>query len=179
MSARAPALLTFLCVCSIFVLWTSHVTVVRNIRGTHGKKSVSSATSLVTSPEKGRRKTKKRKKRDEVVESAMIPLGDGEGYEEVFEEIEKAKKKQRTLPTPTPPIPLVANAQETSKSSKKSDEWLDDGLGGRYDKEGFTGRNTLDDDRFRIFKIDELKKQNKPNSGKTPLCPFDCECCFI
>lgn len=32
-------------------------------------------------------------------------------------------------------------------------------------------------DGLPIFTEDELKLHN-PNAGKTPLCPFDCDCCF-
>lgn len=30
---------------------------------------------------------------------------------------------------------------------------------------------------FPIYKEGDLKI-NMPGSGETPLCPFDCECCF-
>lgn len=53
-------------------------------------------------------------------------------------------------------------------------EWRDDGLGGVFDREGFTGRKSQEG--FKIFKKHLL---NKKNSGNTPLCPFDCDCCFI
>lgn len=55
----------------------------------------------------------------------------------------------------------------------QSSEWVDDGLGGIYNSEGFTGRV---EDGVKIFKAHVL---SKPNAGKTNLCPFDCDCCFI
>eukprot|EP00747_Dinoflagellata_sp_TGD_P169582 gnl/TRDRNA2_/TRDRNA2_198912_c0_seq1.p1 gnl/TRDRNA2_/TRDRNA2_198912_c0~~gnl/TRDRNA2_/TRDRNA2_198912_c0_seq1.p1 ORF type:complete len:179 (+),score=45.43 gnl/TRDRNA2_/TRDRNA2_198912_c0_seq1:36-539(+) len=58
----------------------------------------------------------------------------------------------------------------------RGDEWTDDGLGGVYDKDGWTGRRTSGDS-LRIFKS-HLIKVNAKGSGNTPLCPFDCECCF-
>jgi len=52
-------------------------------------------------------------------------------------------------------------------------KWIDDGLGGVYDQEGWTGRQT--GEGMRIFKA--LHSRNK-NGGDTPLCPIDCDCCF-
>ena len=70
--------------------------------------------------------------------------------------------------------------QETRKRLRKDDSaqaslqlWKDDGLGGKFNAEGFTGRTQ---DGFRVFKKHVM---NKPNSGNTRDCPFDCNCCFI
>mmetsp|Transcript_110618 Transcript_110618/g.173043 ORF Transcript_110618/g.173043 Transcript_110618/m.173043 type:complete len:226 (-) Transcript_110618:60-737(-) len=52
--------------------------------------------------------------------------------------------------------------------------WVDDGLGGVYDRDGWTGRRTSGDN-YRIFKTHLLKIGE---GGGTPLCPFDCDCCF-
>ncbi|VEU36105.1 unnamed protein product [Pseudo-nitzschia multistriata] len=54
-----------------------------------------------------------------------------------------------------------------------SKEWVDDGLGGKYNKEGYTGRV---EDGVKVFKRHLL---NKPTAGTTKDCPFDCDCCFI
>mmetsp|Transcript_142823 Transcript_142823/g.397845 ORF Transcript_142823/g.397845 Transcript_142823/m.397845 type:complete len:253 (+) Transcript_142823:61-819(+) len=56
----------------------------------------------------------------------------------------------------------------------RGDEWVNDGLGGVYNKEGWTGRKTPGD-KLRIFKAHLLQVGA---GGGTPLCPFDCECCF-
>lgn len=53
------------------------------------------------------------------------------------------------------------------------DAWVDDGLGGIYNGEGWTGRKTMDGSR--IFKTHLLKVGE---GGGTPRCPFDCDCCF-
>ena len=60
-----------------------------------------------------------------------------------------------------------------SKFNDSNDAWVDDGLGGKYNSEGFTGRI---EDGVKIFKAHIL---SKPNSGNTPNCPFDCDCCYI
>ena len=54
-------------------------------------------------------------------------------------------------------------------------EWAKDGLGGVFDKEGFTGR-TEDGSGYKIFKAHLF---NKKGFGTTKDCPFDCDCCFI
>ena len=61
------------------------------------------------------------------------------------------------------------------KNDKSGDNrpWIDDGLGGKFNAEGFTGRV---EDGVKIFKAHVL---SKPNAGQTPQCPFDCDCCYI
>ena len=58
-------------------------------------------------------------------------------------------------------------------SSLKKGEWVDDGLGGKYNAEGYTGRV---EDGVKVFKTHLLQSSN---SGSTAECPFDCNCCFI
>jgi len=58
-------------------------------------------------------------------------------------------------------------------SKPGSKEWVDDGLGGRFNAEGFTGRV---EDGVKIFKAHVL---NRPKAGFSKDCPFDCDCCFI
>lgn len=61
----------------------------------------------------------------------------------------------------------------TKEKFDRADEWVDDGLGGKYNKEGYTGRV---EDGVRVFKAHVL---SKTNAGASNLCPFDCDCCFI
>lgn len=66
--------------------------------------------------------------------------------------------------------------QESQKSNTRGIEkgqWVDDGLGGKYDDEGFTGRR---EDGIKVFKAHVMQK---PNAGRTEKCPFDCDCCFV
>ncbi|OLQ07025.1 hypothetical protein AK812_SmicGene9596 [Symbiodinium microadriaticum] len=49
----------------------------------------------------------------------------------------------------------------------RSSDWTDDGLGGIYNQEGWTGRRTKDE--LRIFKAHLIKVGE---GGGTPLCPF-------
>lgn len=52
-------------------------------------------------------------------------------------------------------------------------KWVDDGLGGVYNKDGWTGRT---DDGLKVYKAHLF---NKKGFGTTKDCPFDCDCCFI
>lgn len=53
-------------------------------------------------------------------------------------------------------------------------EWVNDGLGGIFDSEGFTGRKQ--EGTGKIYKAHLF---NKKGFGTTPDCPFDCDCCYI
>jgi len=79
---------------------------------------------------------------------------------------EQARKRQA--------VQVENKNQRAMKMSKNStDDWVNDGLGGVYNSEGFTGRV---EDGVKVFKAHILRKRN---SGNTPECPFDCDCCFI
>ena len=58
-------------------------------------------------------------------------------------------------------------------SIASSRKWVDDGLGGKFNSEGYTGRV---EDGVKVFKAHVL---NKPNFGSSKDCPFDCDCCYI
>ena len=51
----------------------------------------------------------------------------------------------------------------------RSGDWTDDGLGGIYNKDGWTGRRT-ESDQLRIFKAHLIQVGQ---GGGTPLCPFE------
>lgn len=60
-------------------------------------------------------------------------------------------------------------------------DWQDDGLGGVYNPEGWTGRRTANGPggSMRIFKAHLIKSGGFEDAGgDTALCPFDCQCCF-
>lgn len=56
----------------------------------------------------------------------------------------------------------------------KGGEWANDGLGGIFDAEGYTGRKA--DGGMKIYKAHLF---NKEGFGTTKDCPFDCDCCYI
>ena len=64
-------------------------------------------------------------------------------------------------------------AADKHHQQQQEEEWVDDGLGGRFNAEGFTGRV---EDGVKVFKAHVL---SKPNAGTTAQCPFDCDCCYI
>lgn len=65
-----------------------------------------------------------------------------------------------------------ASTTGTTNFSAK-EKWADDGLGGKYNAEGFTGRVQ---EGVKVFKAHLL---SKPGAGSSDQCPFDCECCYI
>ena len=54
-------------------------------------------------------------------------------------------------------------------------EWVNDGLGGVFTTDGFTGRKQ-EGSWYKIYKAHLF---NKKGFGTTPDCPFDCKCCYI
>jgi hypothetical protein len=68
--------------------------------------------------------------------------------------------------------PKVEPANSNTKFGTK-EKWADDGLGGKYNAEGFTGRVQ---DGVKVFKAHLL---SKPGAGSTDECPFDCDCCYM
>lgn len=104
---------------------------------------------------------------------------------DVIDSIFSEKKKKVDTPT-TKPAPRKSKAasgdvlqQKGDKSvlenafSRPGTQWVDDGLGGRFNNEGYTGRV---EDGVKVFKAHVL---NRPTAGTTKDCPFDCDCCFI
>lgn len=76
--------------------------------------------------------------------------------------------------------PNIAQAKKKALKGDRSDvvglnrdEWVDDGLGGVFDGEGFTGRK---EEGVKVFKAHLF---NKKGFGTTQDCPFDCDCCYI
>jgi len=67
------------------------------------------------------------------------------------------------------------NGDRTDTDDLQKGQWIDDGLGGIFDKEGFTGRK----DQSSGYKIYKAHLMNKKGFGQTKDCPFDCDCCYI
>ena len=63
--------------------------------------------------------------------------------------------------------------QKFAGGSSSTTTFVDDGLGGKFNREGYTGRV---EDGVKVFKAHVL---NKPGFGQSKDCPFDCDCCFI
>jgi Eukaryotic protein of unknown function (DUF1764) len=91
------------------------------------------------------------------------------------EELRRTALRKRSSPKePKSSYRYKKDGKRTSESSQNDTEsWVDDGLGGKYNSEGYTGRV---EDGVKIFKAHIL---SKPNAGQSPQCPFDCTCCYI
>lgn len=77
---------------------------------------------------------------------------------------------------------FIKNAKTIQLEQDRSDvqkiqrgEWANDGLGGVFDNDGYTGRKQ-DGTGYKIYKAHLF---NKKGFGTTPDCPFDCDCCYI
>lgn len=75
---------------------------------------------------------------------------------------------------------LLKNAKNIKLSYDRTDvqnlkkgDWVNDGKGGVFDSEGFTGRK---EEGLKVYKAHLF---NKKGFGTTPDCPFDCDCCYI
>ena len=68
-------------------------------------------------------------------------------------------------------ISLDHDRSDTDKI--QNGEWANDGLGGIFDREGYTGRVS---GGVKVFKAHLF---NKKGFGTTKDCPFDCSCCYI
>jgi flagellar basal body L-ring protein FlgH len=86
---------------------------------------------------------------------------------------EKKTKQKRTKQSSSQASSLSSSSSRQKTSSIAGKDWVNDGLGGKYNTEGFTGRV---EDGVKVFKAHVLYKAD---SGKTKDCPFDCNCCFI
>ncbi|XP_058097185.1 uncharacterized protein C6G9.01c [Magnolia sinica] len=98
-------------------------------------------------------------------------------------EIEEIFKKKRKKPEKTDPDPEISNTdQENMKKEKKKKK---NNENSKKNKVSFKGDGPVDppprprrktQDGFTIYSAEELGIGK--DSGGTPLCPFDCSCCF-
>jgi hypothetical protein len=97
------------------------------------------------------------------------------GFDEISSLFDKKKKANQQRDERSHSSNTSTQQQQRQKKThpKTKTGWVEDGLGGVYNTEGFTGRV---EDGVKIFKAHVL---NKPKAGSTPQCPFDCDCCFI
>jgi len=94
------------------------------------------------------------------------------GWDEIESLFDDKKKKRKEITEKKEQKKQRKDQKQTSKKPPPAG-WVDDGLGGIYNEEGYTGRV---EDGIKIFKAHVL---NKSNAGQTKDCPFDCQCCFI
>jgi len=93
--------------------------------------------------------------------------------EEKEEQIIQQQKKRRSEERSDKKIQLSYDRNDIGKV--KSGEWAQDGLGGVFDSEGFTGRR----EGTQGLKVFKAHLFNKKGFGTSKDCPFDCDCCFI
>ena len=97
---------------------------------------------------KDEKKLAKKKAEENEKKTEILP-DDEDSLDQIFKEVKKVSKEKKSKAEKTTKI-------EDQKTSAKR----------RYTEDGLP-----------IYTEEELKINN-PNAGKTPLCPFDCDCCF-
>jgi Eukaryotic protein of unknown function (DUF1764) len=114
------------------------------------------------------------KAQDDKNNNAAREAGGLDEIESLFADKKKKQKEQQQQDAETrkgkkrASVPPPRRQQSTSSA-----DWVEDGLGGKFNAEGFTGRV---EDGMKIFKTHLLQSKK---SGTTPECPFDCSCCYI
>jgi len=122
----------------------------------------------------GSKKKKKAKKRKRQAEEAQDP--------DVNEDKPQKKRVVETVHDPSIVTPSASSSKKAinpgkgpsttkPKAVKKEKEDLD-----RFKDSRGTGPRRKTEEGFSIFKEAELGIN--PEAGGTPLCPFDCDCCF-
>lgn len=131
--------------------------------------------------------TKEERKSDGLEEiDALFALKKDKDIEQKKKDAEDEKKREdqmkffRDNAKSSSTIALTKNAKSIKLSNDRTDvqnlqkgEWANDGLGGVFDSEGFTGRR---EEGVKVYKAHLF---NKKGFGTTPDCPFDCDCCYI
>ncbi|KAK6248997.1 hypothetical protein QUC31_020562 [Theobroma cacao] len=130
-------------------------------------------------PKKSSSKTPSKKAEKEEVEepvlgqkkSSSTPKKAGNEIDEIFAGKKRKKPEQKKADKPngdeiSKPKPLM------KKKNKKSEETKEEGS-----QEPSSRPRKRTADGFAIYTEEELGI-NKSDVGSTPLCPFDCDCCF-
>lgn len=145
-----------------------------------------SATSASSIAEIGSKPSKAQKKSafddiDDMFQSKKERIKNEKEIEAEEERREMEKReffKKNNVSTSS--APNTANAKKVALSGDRRDcaelsknDWVDDGRGGIFNADGFTGRQ---EEGVKVFKAHLF---NKKGFGTTKDCPFDCDCCYI
>jgi len=132
------------------------------------------ASTSTSTDATGSKKKKRVKKRKRQAEEAQDPG--------VNEEKPRKKRVVETVHDPSAISSSVSSSKRTIKPGKvvgatklKTAEKEKEDLDRFKDSRG-TGPRRKTEEGFSIFKEAELGIN--PEAGGTPLCPFDCDCCF-
>ncbi|TFY79730.1 hypothetical protein EWM64_g4288 [Hericium alpestre] len=143
-------------------------------------KAVQPIASISTAlPPQRKKKKDKKRKRDGEVEASHAVESDAAAKPP------KAKRpvpetvvdsSSQLAPAPSAKWPKVDKVSRMAgvKRPKAAEKVIDDEA--RFKDSRGIGPRRKTEEGFSIFKEDELGI--RPESGETPLCPFDCDCCF-
>lgn len=133
-----------------------------DIFASKGKQKVKPADPAPTATDNNKKKKKKKKKKPETapVEEASSSKKRPVPETVVDTSVQIPQKRQKVRPAP----------EKATKSKKEQEDEQD-----FKDSRG-TGPRRKTEEGWAIFKEAELGID--PTAGDTPLCPFDCDCCF-
>ncbi|EKM60950.1 uncharacterized protein PHACADRAFT_24178 [Phanerochaete carnosa HHB-10118-sp] len=141
--------------------------------GATAKSAPQPSTSQAPEKEKQKKKSVKKRKRG----------AEGKSTADESESAEQPAKKRVPETVVDPSLQLAASLKKRSKQPKpeqltetKNKPKVDREEEERFKDSRGTGPRRKTEDGFLIFKEDELGINAE--SGGTPLCPFDCQCCF-
>ena len=114
------------------------------------------------------KKTSKKKRK--AAARAAAAAADGETIDDIFGELKRPK------PTAPPPAPAPAPAppRDRATDAAEDDAWR---AGARRPADaGDPSVHRFTDEGLPVYKFYHLGMDQE--DGGTPLCPFDCKCCF-
>ena len=118
------------------------------------------------------KKERKKRRRERRAEEAAMALGGSVAAAASAGESTSAAAPSH-LRTKAKSVSSLSYTRDDAVALGKG-EWVNDGLGGIFDSEGYTGRKQ--EGTGKIYKAHLF---NKKGFGTTPDCPFDCDCCYI
>jgi hypothetical protein len=107
------------------------------------------------------KKDKKRKRRTENGEKPPAP----------------DEKAPETIIDPSASLP-AAKRVKVSKSTEKTSQTSSKKDIDKFKDSRGSGPRRKTEEGWSIYKADELGIKDDDEGGDTPLCPFDCDCCF-
>ncbi|KDN51068.1 hypothetical protein RSAG8_00697, partial [Rhizoctonia solani AG-8 WAC10335] len=138
------------------------------------KKSKEAEPESIPGPQAAPKKKKKKSKKVKTDAPVKDPVDQAEPVEAPPASAGTKRKAPETVVDPSLGLEAKSKKAKSSKEGKKSaavdsdDERFRDSRG--------AGPRRRTDEGYAIYKEDELGINGE--GGDTPLCPFDCDCCF-
>ncbi|KEP52371.1 DUF1764-domain protein [Rhizoctonia solani 123E] len=121
---------------------------------------------------------KKKKKKGKKVVEPDVPAKDSVDQPEPVEPVSAGTKRKapETIVDPSLEVEVKSKKTKSSKAKEGKKSAAVDSDDERFRDSRGTGPRRRTEEGYAIYKEDELGINAE--GGDTPLCPFDCECCF-